>query len=134
MLELDSETKLADAGTLTYFPLEHTIPCFGFRLDWPGHSLAYVTDTVAKPDAAYIDHIKGVDLLLHERTFPDRLVNIAHKYGHSHTTSVAQVAAAAHVGRLVIIHDNKMFGSELKEARAIFRKTEVGIDGMEIEF
>ncbi len=134
LLELDSETKLADAGTLTHFPLEHTVPCYGFRLNWPGHSLAYVTDTIAKPDAAYVDHIEGVNLLLHERTMPDTLANTACMYGHSHTMAVAQVAAAARVGRVVLIHDHKMFGSELEKARAIFPKTDVGLDGMEIEF
>jgi ribonuclease BN (tRNA processing enzyme) len=133
-LELDSESKIADAGKLTSFPLEHVVPCHGFRLDWPGHSLAYVSDTVAKTDAAYIDHIKGVDLLLHERTAPDRLAETASTYGHSHTTSVARVAAAARVGRLVLIHDSKAFGSELETARAIFPATDVGLDGMEIEF
>jgi ribonuclease BN (tRNA processing enzyme) len=53
--------------------------------------------------------------------------------GHSNTTPVAQLAAAAKVGRLIFIHC-KPNRSELEKARAIFPATEEGIDGMEIEF
>jgi ribonuclease Z len=135
---LDAHERLSGGGTLTHFALEHTIACVGFRLDWPGHSLAYVTDTIAKPDAPYIDHIKEVDLLLHDCYLPNHLAKIAEQTGHSHTTAVAQVAAAAQVGRLLLIHHNalglKIEGAELESARAIFPATEVGLDGMEIEF
>lgn len=135
---LEAEEQLFGGGTLIHFALEHTITCVGFRLDWPGHSFAYVTDTIAKPDAAYIDQIKQVDLLLHESYLPNRLAKTAEQLGHSHTTAVAQVAAAAQVGRLVLIHHNtlglKIDGAELESARAIFPATEVGVDGMEIEF
>ena len=43
----------------------------GYRLDWPGHSMAYVTDTTARTDADYVDKIRGVDLLVHECYFRD---------------------------------------------------------------
>jgi ribonuclease BN (tRNA processing enzyme) len=39
--------------------------------------MAYVTDTFAKSDAAYIENIKGVDLLLHERSLPDSMPILA---------------------------------------------------------
>jgi ribonuclease Z len=135
---LEAEERLAGEGMLTYFALEHTTACVGFRLDWPGHALAYVTDTIAKPDAPYIDHIKGVDLLLHDCYLPNRLAKSAEQTGHSHTATVVQVAATAQVGRLILIHHNalglKIDGAELEAARAIFPATEVGLDGMEIEF
>ena len=62
---------LPDGGRLTHFPLEHRGGSIGYRLDWPGHSMAYVTDTTADADAAYVAKIRGVDLLVHECYFPD---------------------------------------------------------------
>ncbi|HOT62947.1 MAG TPA: hypothetical protein PLU93_08795, partial [Treponemataceae bacterium] len=44
---------LPAGGQLTHFPLAHQGGSRGFRLDWPGHSMAYVTDTTATPDADY---------------------------------------------------------------------------------
>ena len=36
----------------------------GFRLDWPGASMAYITDTTADPNADYVKIIAGVLVLL----------------------------------------------------------------------
>jgi ribonuclease Z len=135
---LEAEESLPAGGTLTHFPLEHSAECHGFRLDWPGHSLAYVTDTIARVDAPYIERIAGVDLLLHECYLPNNLARAAEYTAHSYTVAVAQVAAKAQVQRLVLIHHNtlglRIGGDELESAQTIFPATEVGLDGMEIEF
>lgn len=135
---LAAETPLAGGGKLTHFPLAHPGGSIGFRLDWPGHSLAYVTDTTATASAPYIDAIRGVDVLLHECYFPDSEVKLAELTGHSHTTPVAQLARAANVGRLVLIHIlplvNQIDPVGLDVARRIFPNTEIGRDLMEIEF
>jgi ribonuclease Z len=138
-LPLVPDEALAGDGRLTHFPLEHAgAECHGFRLDWPGHSLAYVTDTVARPAAAYVDKLVGVDVLLHECYFPNSLAKTSASIGHSYTSAVAQVAHEAKVRRLVLIHHNtvglRIDGAELESAREIFPATEVGLDGMEIEF
>ena len=129
---------LAKGGRLTHFPLEHQGGSVGFRLDWPGHSMAYVTDTTADPEADYVEKIRGVDLLLHECYYPDGNAEWAKKTGHSSTTSVAQVAQAAAVGRLVLIHINPQQTEDdpigLDIAQAIFPKTEIGEDLMELDF
>ena len=58
--------------------------------------------------------------------------------GHSWTTPVAENASAAEVGRLVLVHANPLDPREdpvgLPVARAIFPATELGRDGMEIDF
>ncbi len=123
---------------MTYFPLQHPGGTIGFRLDWPGHSLAYVTDTVARPNADYIEHIRGVDLLVHECYFPDSLRAMAEKTGHSWTTPVAELARAAGVGRLILVHVNPIAPEAdpvgLAGARAIFPRTDIGHDRMVVEF
>lgn len=135
---LAAEVPLCGGGRLTHFPLEHQGGSIGFRLDWPGHSMAYVTDTTAAPDADYVQHIRGVDLLVHECYFPDERADWARKTGHSSTTPVAQVARQADAGRLVLVHLNPLSTEDdpigLEVARAIFPKTELGEDLMEVEF
>jgi ribonuclease Z len=83
---LQGPVDLAGGGRLTYFPLEHPGGSLGFRLDWPGRSMAYVTDTTARTDADYVRHIRGVDLLVHECYFSDDLAEFANKTGHSNVT------------------------------------------------
>ena len=135
---LDAPVALRGDGRLTYFPLEHPGGSLGFRLDWPGHSMAYVTDTMATEDAPYIDAIRDVDLLIHECYFPDGYEQVAEQTGHSCITPVAQVARAAGAGRLILVHLNPLDESDdpvgVETARAIFPKTELGNDLMEVEF
>jgi len=136
--ELSPSVSLPQGGTLTHFPLVHPGGCTGFRLDWPGHSLAYVTDTTADVDSPYVERLTGVDLLIHECYFPDVLREQALKTGHSHTTPVAQVARRAGVGRLLLVHVNPLSDEAdpigLATARAIFPETYLGQDGQEWTF
>jgi ribonuclease Z len=136
--ELATVEPLAGGGRLTHFPLDHPGGTIGFRLDWPGHSMAYVTDTIARPDAPYVEAIRGVDLLVHECYFPDEQREMAILTGHSHTTPVAEVARLAGVGRLVMVHLLPLVNEDdpvgLDVARAIFPATDIGRDWMEIEF
>lgn len=122
---------------VTHFPLEHPGGCVGYRLDWPGGSMAYVTDTTAAADAPYVEAIRGVKLLLHECNFRDSEHEWAVKTGHSSTSRVAQAAARAAAGRLVLLHFNPLDESDdpidLAAARRHFPNTELGYDGMAIE-
>jgi ribonuclease BN (tRNA processing enzyme) len=130
--------SLPSGGRLSHFPLKHQGGSVGYRLDWPGHSMAYVTDTTAAVDAEYVERIRGVDLLVHECYFSDANAEWAERTGHSWTTPVAQVAREAGVGRLVLVHINPLYTDDdpigLDVARAIFPATEIGEDLMELEF
>ena len=78
------------------------------------------------------------DVLIHECYFPDNLSEWAAKTGHSAATPVAQLAKAANVGRLLLVHvdpqrpDDDPVGMDA--IRSIFPKTELAEDLMEIEF
>lgn len=139
-VRLQDAEQLPGAGTLRSFPLQHrrNEQCFGFRLDWPGRSLAYVTDTYGEPGAGYAEEIRAADLLLHECYMPDDEPDIARQIGHSHITPVARLAAEAGVGRLVLVHLSpfrpEACEPDLDRAHSIFPGTEVAFDGMEIEF
>jgi ribonuclease BN (tRNA processing enzyme) len=129
---------LPGGGTLTHFPLQHPGGSLGFRLDWPRRSLAYITDTTASVDADYIDQIRGVDLLVHEAYFAENRDNLPAVTGHSELLSVAEVASAAEVGRLILVHMDPQVDAEsafdLAAARRVFARTELGVDRMELEF
>ena len=135
---LAEEVELSGGGKITHFPLAHPGGSLGYRLDWPDASLAYVTDTTASPDADYIEKIRNVDVLLHECYFPDGWEDKAELTGHSCITPVAQVAAAADVGLLVLVHINPLSEEDdplgVEAAREIFPAIELGEDGTTIEF
>jgi ribonuclease BN (tRNA processing enzyme) len=135
---LEGICPLPGGGTLCHFGLRHPGGSIGFRLDWPGHSMAYVTDTVADPNADYVDKIRGTDLLIHEAYFADDTGDLPSITGHSCLNVVAEVAAAAGVGRLVLVHIDPTLQHDppfdLDQARRIFEKTQLGFDGMELTF
>jgi ribonuclease Z len=135
---LKQDFPLPGGGRLRHFVLDHPGGSIGLRLDWPGHSMAYVTDTTATADAPYIEAIRGVDLLVHECYFSDAHAEMAQLTGHSCITPVAQVAKAAGVGRLALVHINPLSTEDdplgLDTARAIFPNTIQGEDQLELEF
>ena len=135
---LRANFSLPNGGTLTHFPLTHPGGSVGYRLDWPGHSVAYVTDTTATPNAKYIENIRGVDLLIHEAYFADDRANLPTVTGHSCLLPVAQIAAAANVGRLVLVHLDPQLdvhqAFDLTAAKRVFPNIEIGADRMQIDF
>lgn len=135
---LEQRVTVPDGGVVTHFPLVHPGGSLGYRIDWPNHSMAYVTDTIADPESDCAERIRGVDVLLHECYFPDAWAEHARLTGHSCITDVAQLARKAEVGRLVLIHINPHTGEDdpigVATAYDIFPATELGRDRMEIEF
>ncbi len=129
---------LPDGGTLTHFHLSHPGGSLGFRLEWPGRSLAYITDTTATAGAAYIEQIRGVDLLVHESYFASDADNLPTRTGHSSLANVAAVAAAASAGRLVLVHIDPQIPSDdafdMTAAKRTFKNIELGRDEMELTF
>ncbi len=114
--------------------LEHPGGSSGFVVTHDNGSLAYITDTTAKENADYIPAIKNVDVLVHECYFPDGWEEKAELTGHSCLTPVAKVAAAADVGRLILVHINPLNESDqpldLETVENIFANTEVAKDRM----
>lgn len=134
---LADSVNLGGGVRLQHFALEHPGGSVGYRLDGPGGSLAYVTDTTASPEKAYVERLRGVDVLVHECYFPDSQAEFAVKTGHSFLSPVAEVARRAAVGRLVLVHVDPLLeppaGLDLAPARAIFPNVELGYDLMEID-
>lgn len=87
-----------------YFPLKHTTTCFGYRLEYEGKSIAYVTDTVSRTDSPYLQHLNDLDVLFHE-------VNSLHEegsapFGHTDVDNLIKIANIVKPKTLVLIHHN----------------------------
>ncbi len=116
-------------------PLTHPGGSLAYRFEWPDKSLAYVTDTVG--DGRYIDFIKDVDLLLHERNFSDSLQELAELSGHCTTEDVIRVVRESRAKRLVLNHFNPLIaGDPLSEDSLRHECPDViaAHDGMILEF
>jgi len=102
---LDDEKSIVVGGAqVSVFPLTHPGGSLAFRFDWPENSLAYVTDTAG--DGRYVEFIRDVDLLIHERNFADELHEVADASGHCTSEAVMRVARQAGAKRLALTHFN----------------------------
>lgn len=100
--------QLGCGAELDWFSLEHPGGSIGLLLRRQGKSLAYVTDTVARLDADYVNRVVGVDLLLHECYFTDRYQPLAEKTGHSWLGAVTEVVRKVGAKRTALIHLNPL--------------------------
>lgn len=105
----DSPFRVADS-LVSAHPLTHPNGCLALRFDWPQKSLAYVTDTVG--DGKYFDFIRGVDLLIHERNFPDHLAELALASGHCTSADLVRAALDSGARQVVATHFNPLTTTE----------------------
>lgn len=136
---LVGEERLVDGGRLTHWPQEHPNGSRGYRVDWDdGRSFAFVTDTIADPEADYVRHLQGVDVLVHECNFEDAQRDVAIHTGHSYATPVIRVAQRAQVKRLILTHFSPTADPQepirLAPLRAQLPATELASDGLVVEW
>jgi len=118
---------LDDDGKIVYKSEEFTLPAKRSR------SYAYCSDT--KYDETIVEWIKNVDLLYHEATFLDELIERAEATFHSTAKQAAKIAKKAQVKKLIIGHFSiryKELHPLLAEAREVFEDTELAIEGESI--
>lgn len=90
----------------------------------PPKRYAFCSDTAYCP--SIIPIIEGVDLLYHEATFAECDLPRAKETFHSTARQAAEIARAAHVGKLLIGHYSARYEDVtplLQEAKAIFPQT-----------
>lgn len=86
-------------------------PCFGLRMDTvDGVSLAFSSDTA--PCERFMEMAQGVDLLIHECTFPESAIEFRKTaevgtWSHTSPTELGEIAARTRARQLVATH----FGS-----------------------
>ncbi len=99
----------------------------------PGVNLVVVGD-VGKPEKLK-SYVAGADVLVIEATYLTEDSDMAVAFGHSTAASVAQLAAEAGVGKLILSHLSTRYREDdiLAEARAIFPETYLAYDFDRIE-
>lgn len=133
-IEVGEVFELCGAQVST-FPLTHPGGSLAYRFDWPNRSLAYITDTAG--DGRYLDFIRGVDLLIHERNFSDDLHEVADASGHCTSEAVARVARQADVQKLALTHFNPLSQTDPAEEDQLYAEFPNAIfahDGLTLEF
>ncbi|MEM8734198.1 MAG: MBL fold metallo-hydrolase [Planctomycetota bacterium] len=113
---LDSSEFLGDMS-VNWFPLEHPGGTIGMCFANSHKKFAYVTDTVARPDAEYVSQLVDCDLLLHECYFQNAQRELAIKTGHSWLSAVEEIVRKVTPKKTLLIHINplaEILNSELR--------------------
>jgi len=87
--------------------MEHGILTFGYRVEDEDSALTYSGDT--SPNRDLIDLAQGSDILINESTFPDKLQEQAHIYNHCTPSDAGEIAQAANVKQLILVHISAVF-------------------------
>ncbi len=99
-----------------------------------GRKIVYTGDT--RPFKNLVKLAADADLLIHDATLDDDLIERAEEDGHSTPSQAAETAKKAKVKKLILTHISARYGDTrtlLRHARKSFRKTEVAEDFMKIE-
>ena len=92
---------------LTTAPLNHPDGATGYRIDYAGRAVAYITDTEHRPgglDANILGLVEGADVMIYDATYTDAEYSSHRDWGHSTWEEGVRLADAAHVRTLVIFH------------------------------
>lgn len=93
--------------TLRTAPLNHPNGATGYRLEFEGHSVCYVTDTehvLGRIDRRIVDLVRGTDLFIYDAMFTDDEYPRYSSWGHSTWQEGIRLANAAEVRTLVVFH------------------------------
>jgi phosphoribosyl 1,2-cyclic phosphodiesterase len=96
-----------DGITIRTAMLNHPQNATGYRIEFGGKSICYVTDTEHfedGPDKNILGLIDGADIVIYDSTFTDAEYPDYKTWGHSTWEEGARLCAAADVGTFVIFH------------------------------
>lgn len=88
-------------------PLNHPNKATGYRVDYGGRSICYVTDTehlVGRPDENILNLVDQADMMIYDSTYTDEEYGRHRSWGHSTWQEGARLCDLAGVKRLVIFH------------------------------
>lgn len=90
-------------------PVPHVGPTVGYRIEWGGATLAYVSDHQAPPgldvvDPNVLDLCRDVDLLIHEGQYTSEEFAAKSNWGHGTIDFALRVAMEAGARRLCVFH------------------------------
>lgn len=100
----------------------------------PERKVCFVLDT--NENKKIIPFVKEADILIIESSFDSSLEKRAKNYHHMTSKQCAQIAKKTKVGKLILTHISNRYNKDkspiLKQAKKIFKNTEIAKDFMEI--
>ncbi|MBL28598.1 MAG: MBL fold metallo-hydrolase [Rhodospirillaceae bacterium] len=93
--------------TIRTAPLNHPNGATGYRVEYQGKSICYITDTEhvpGHPDENIIGLIRGADIVIYDCTYTDDEYPSHVNWGHSTWQEGARLAEAADVKTFVVFH------------------------------
>jgi phosphoribosyl 1,2-cyclic phosphodiesterase len=132
----------APGVTVRTAALNHPNGATGYRIEYGGKALCYVTDTEhvpGAPDANVLGLIEAADLVIYDCMYTDD--EFARSYvgwGHSTWQEAVRLCRSARVGKLVVFHhdpdhDDDMLDALGREVAAALPGAVVAREGMELE-
>ena len=123
-------------------PLNHPGGATGYRLEYDGRAIAYVTDTEHRPNALdenVVRLARNADLLIYDCTYTQDEFSAHVGWGHSTWQEGVRLAEAANVMRLAIFHHDPAHDDDFLdrvglEAAAARAGTFVAREGATIRF
>ncbi|SIS36956.1 MBL fold metallo-hydrolase [Insolitispirillum peregrinum] len=135
------ETLEPEPGVLVRTaPLRHPNGATGYRIDYKGASVCYVTDTEhipGQPDQTILDLIAGADLVIYDSTYTDSEFPAKVGWGHSTWQEGVRLCRQADAKRLAIFHhdpdhDDQFMERLEEEARTLWSGALVARDNLEL--
>lgn len=105
----DTEFSIG-AYTVTARLIPHLGPTLGFRIEWQGRSIAYLSDHQQPFDGTYsaapsaLELVDGVDLLIHDAQYTPPEFKAKSTWGHCTIDYAVWLATQAKVRRLALFH------------------------------
>ncbi|NCJ05626.1 MBL fold metallo-hydrolase [Synechococcales cyanobacterium C] len=136
------QTLVLGAVTVRNGPLNHPGGAVGYRVEWQGRVVSYITDTEHPPDGLDLNVLalaQGADVLIYDATYTDAEYQDSYHskvgWGHSTWQVAIQVAQAAAAERLVLfhhdpLHDDGFLDQVAAAAQAKFASTMVAHEGL----
>ena len=133
--------ELGDGIVIKTAPLNHPNGATGYRIEYQGRSICYVTDTehvIGTPDESVLGLIAGADLVIYDATYTDEEFPDYVSWGHSTWQEGVRLCDKAGVKRLIIHHhdpnhDDTFMNQVAKDAERARPGTVVAREGMVLE-
>lgn len=126
--------------TVRTAPLNHPNGATGYRIEYDGKSVCYITDTEhvpGQPDQTVLGLIEGSDLVIYDSTYTEEEFPSKVGWGHSTWNEGVALCRAANVKRMAIFHHDPAHDDvEMEriegEARAVWKDCFAARDGLTV--
>lgn len=130
IVEVSTGCLRVGRANVTSFPVTHSGPTNGYRIQLGEASMVYISDhqqpigSDPAPPPAVVEYCRGADVLVHDAQYGLADFAVKGDWGHCTIDFAVEVARAAGVGRLVLFHhdpahDDNWIDDALDHARRL---------------